>query len=101
MAATISLPLSGLSTSDHWPGAAIGILAATVACCLIIGYCTPIAAAIQAGSHLWALIQTESIDGTHLIMIALGVSLMLLGPGAWSLDARLYGRRRVDLNTRP
>jgi uncharacterized membrane protein YphA (DoxX/SURF4 family) len=38
-------------------------------------------------------------DGTnlHVLLAALGVSLVMLGPGAWSLDARLFGRRRIDV----
>ena len=100
LAAALSLTALGLSMNDTWPGAVFSILAATVACCLVIGYCTPIAAAIQAGSHLWVLVYSESICATRLVMIGLGISLLLLGPGAWSVDARLYGRRRVDLTTR-
>jgi putative oxidoreductase len=101
MAAALSLTASGLLANDHWTGAIIWILAATVGGCFIIGYCTPIAAVAQVASHLWALIYSESLLGTRLVMIALGVSLMLLGPGAWSVDARLYGRRRVNLDTNP
>jgi hypothetical protein len=25
------------------------------------------------------------------------VSLVMLGPGAWSIDRRLFGRKRIDL----
>jgi len=101
MAAALSLSASGLLANDYWAGAIIWFLAATVAGCLIIGYCTPIAAVVQAASHLWALIYSDSLFGTRLVMISLGVSLMLLGPGAWSVDARLYGRRRVHLDANP
>jgi hypothetical protein len=27
----------------------------------------------------------------------IGMSLVMLGPGSWSIDARLYGRKRIDL----
>jgi hypothetical protein len=30
-----------------------------------------------------------------LIATALGVGLAMLGPGAWSLDARIFGRKRL------
>ena len=29
-----------------------------------------------------------------------GVTLALVGPGGWSLDARLFGRRRIDIPER-
>jgi hypothetical protein len=31
----------------------------------------------------------------HMLMASVGLALALIGPGAWSLDARLYGRRRL------
>jgi hypothetical protein len=27
----------------------------------------------------------------------IGLSLAMLGPGAWSIDARLFGRKRIDV----
>ncbi len=36
--------------------------------------------------------------GTQWLAIglaALGISLAMIGPGAWSIDARLYGRKQI------
>ena len=30
-----------------------------------------------------------------LMLAALGISLAMIGPGAWSIDARLYGRKQI------
>ena len=38
----------------------------------------------------------RAID-VSLQQAALGVCLALLGPGAWSIDARLFGRKRVEI----
>jgi hypothetical protein len=39
------------------------------------------------------------LDGRYnssaVISTALGVALAMLGPGAWSLDARVFGRKRI------
>lgn len=32
-----------------------------------------------------------------MLLALIGVSLVMLGPGAWSIDARVYGRKRIDL----
>ena len=36
----------------------------------------------------------------HVIVAVLAVSLAMLGPGAWSIDARLFGRKRIDIDRR-
>jgi uncharacterized membrane protein YphA (DoxX/SURF4 family) len=73
--------------------AALGIL-------LLVGLWTPIAAwlvALYALGHALAL----SADRCHCIMVGiLGVALALLGPGVWSIDARLIGWRRLDMRDR-
>jgi len=35
-----------------------------------------------------------------VLLPTLGASLALLGPGAWSADARLFGWKRIDVRDR-
>jgi putative oxidoreductase len=35
-----------------------------------------------------------------IIQAALGAALAMVGPGAWSIDARLFGRKRIDIPER-
>lgn len=62
---------------------------------LVVGFCTPIAAGLTA------LIGTIGLSA-HLIAlhsfapIVIGIALALLGPGAYSFDARLFGRRLME-----
>lgn len=53
--------------------------------------------AFQAVIELWSAFSTSSETSLHLLLAALGISLVMLGPGAWSLDARLFGRKRIDI----
>lgn len=66
---------------------------------LIIGLWTPIAGVIAAIVESWVLISRpfseQSHPFAHIIIPVLAISLALLGPGAWSLDARLFGRKLV------
>jgi putative oxidoreductase len=43
------------------------------------------------------IILGASIDGRPAALAVIGLSLAMLGPGSWSIDARLFGRKRIDL----
>jgi uncharacterized membrane protein YphA (DoxX/SURF4 family) len=34
----------------------------------------------------------------HVFLAAIAASMAMLGPGAWSIDARLFGRKRIDID---
>ena len=71
------------------------LTAAGVGSLILLGLATPFAAAIGAVAALCIAGPWE-----NRIMLAItGASLALLGPGAWSIDARLCGRRRIDLDS--
>jgi hypothetical protein len=31
------------------------------------------------------------------MLAAVGAALAMVGPGVWSIDARLFGRKRIDI----
>jgi putative oxidoreductase len=37
----------------------------------------------------------------HFLLAVMCAGLAMLGPGAWSVDAYLFGRRRFDIGDRP
>jgi len=65
---------------------------------LIAGYLTPIAAAIGLLIHglIWLTLGGGSAASVIIISLDL-IALALLGPGAYSVDASLFGRRLVIL----
>ena len=67
---------------------------------LLAGLWTPIAGTLQAVIELWIVLSSGDAAVVHLLLVALGVSLAMLGPGAWSVDARLFGRKRIDIRGR-
>jgi hypothetical protein len=75
--------------------AAVQLIPGATAVLLILGLWTPVIgvlAALQAG---W--IALAGNDPPYwLLVMAVTIALALLGPGAWSLDARLFGWKRVD-----
>jgi putative oxidoreductase len=76
-----------------------GLFARCVVDCLAvliwIGLWTPLAAVTGAAIQIGVIILGHGFDLSQLIIAAVGLSLALLGPGAWSLDARLFGRKRL------
>jgi putative oxidoreductase len=67
---------------------------------LFIGLWTPVAGAVQALITLGGALLSAGPDVDQMIRAVFGVSLALLGPGAWSVDARLFGRKRFDITAR-
>jgi putative oxidoreductase len=76
------------------------LVAAGAALLLLVGLWTPVAGVLMAISEL-GLIFSHPIDPwRHILLGALGVALAMLGPGAWSVDARLFGRKRIHIPQR-
>jgi putative oxidoreductase len=75
-------------------------LAAICSALLIIGLWTPVAGLFLAVSELFLLLLPSSSASMHIVLTALGASLAMIGPGAWSLDARLFGRKRIRIPQR-
>ncbi len=61
-----------------------------------VGFLTPIACGLAVLLELYCLIYSQGTDAWHVVnTLLVTLSLGLLGPGAFSLDARLFGRRRL------
>jgi len=102
LAAAIPLLLedgSGIWGAPH-DGLYARFIAIAVGSLLLAGLWTPVAGALQAIVEVWAIFARSAAPGMHVLLAALGVSLAMLGPGAWSMDARLFGRKRIDIPSR-
>ena len=69
---------------------------------LLIGLWTPLAGSLVAlaetGQALAANSPAREAVLIHAFLAILSLGLAMLGPGAWSIDARLFGRQRFDLD---
>lgn len=66
-----------------------------VALLLLIGLATPVAGLSAAAIEVGVMVLHQHYDSSSMVAAALGVALAMLGPGAWSLDARVFGRKRI------
>jgi uncharacterized membrane protein YphA (DoxX/SURF4 family) len=80
-----------------------GLIVILIGASLILGLFTPCAAALAAvAAALAASRAAGPIVGTyeglaHGLVFIDAVSVVLLGPGVFSLDARLFGRREIHI----
>jgi hypothetical protein len=83
--------------SAFWPmgaGFMVRAVAALVALCLCLGVLTPYCAAVSCVLELALLVAVGGPDRFQLGMSALTAAATAgLGPGAYSIDARLFGRK--------
>ena len=101
---TLGLPLVYWGTVDLAPThlTAIPDLAAAIGGILLIsGLFTPVAGVIIALAQLWMALSPAFADGGNrsirLFLAAGAASVAMLGPGAWSVDARRFGRKVFEI----
>ena len=75
------------------------LLIATAGLLLTAGLWTPVVAALMVLLQLWRIISRHGDPASDILLCVLALALALLGPGAWSVDARLFGWKRIEIDT--
>ena len=113
----LRLVVGGAASSQAWliitanqgavhTSVVVALLAFVTGLALIIGFITPIASVLLAAGALLLTVDLSVLGHLPLFesgvarleFIVMSVALIFLGPGALSLDARLYGRREIEVN---
>jgi putative oxidoreductase len=71
----------------------IGVGAGTL---LLLGLWTPVCGALIAVVEVWIALSYAG-GGTSIMLAAFGATVAMIGPGAWSIDARLFGRKHFEI----
>jgi putative oxidoreductase len=88
------------STGSHYVVVLTHYASVIPALLLIAGLWTPIAAALALIVGVWHAFSGQQDLWACALIASLGAALALLGPGAWSIDARLFGWKQIEIRTR-
>jgi len=72
------------------------LIAAVAAVLLLLGLWTPLAGITIAIVGVWVFFACSAHSLTAIIVAVLGATVAMIGPGMWSIDARLYGRKHLE-----
>ncbi len=78
-----------------WTGVGLGLLSLL----MVVGALTPAACTVGALVETSFLLHRQETDTRYIVFALLVIAVLgLLGPGAFSIDARLFGRRQIISN---
>jgi len=71
------------------------IVAAAAGLLILGGLWTPVVGVLAGLVEAWIAFTRPGPQSLAIVLAALVISLAMIGPGAWSIDARLYGRKQI------
>ena len=78
----------------------LSVLTTAAGLLLLAGLWTPVMGTLVAIISVWKIFLLPENLGIYILLATFGAALALLGPGAWSVDARLFGWKRIDIGDR-
>lgn len=66
---------------------------------LLVGLWTPVAGVLGALVEMAMILLVGDDPKARILFICICVAIAMLGPGCWSIDSLLFGRRRLDVSS--
>jgi putative oxidoreductase len=75
----------------------LSVLAIGAGLLLLAGLWTPVAGTLVAVIEVWNIFLLPENLWIYILLGTIGACLAMVGPGAWSIDARLFGRKHIEI----
>ena len=89
-----------LLSLPQWPAIVRPLLESAAGILFVAGLWTPMTGGLVVVVELWSIASRTGEVSNCILLAGFGASLAMLGPGVWSIDARLFGRKQIDLRER-
>lgn len=96
----VSHGITVLLRAPPFAAAALHCLLIVLGVLLLAGLWTPIAGALVAVAAVWEIVSYAAARPQSAATAVMAMALTLLGPGAWSIDAWLYGWKEIKISAR-
>ena len=84
-----------MSAGGHTGLAVAQIAGAGAGLLMLGGLWTPVVGMLAGMVEAWIAFTQPGTQLLAIMLAGLGISLAMIGPGAWSIDAQLYGRKQI------
>ena len=92
--------VSALTAGGSWPPASLHGLGVLLGVLLVAGLWTPVAAVLVVGATIFGGLSHSNPRAPLGWIGLIAACVALLGPGAWSIDAWLYGWKEIKIPAR-
>ena len=62
----------------------------------VAGVWTPLAGLAISMAEVWTFLTSVGNPLIAIMLASFGITVAMIGPGAWSIDAQLYGRKHIE-----
>jgi putative oxidoreductase len=97
----IVIAVGGFRSGPPLAAALLQVLCIALGSLLVIGLWTPFGGTLLALTALWSAFAYPQYRWGCVVIGTLGAALALVGPGMWSVDARLFGWKRLEIRGHP
>jgi putative oxidoreductase len=89
--------VAGFVPGAAWLAIAPACMSIAAGLLMLIGLWTPVGCLFAVVAESWLLFLGGVAPHPKILLFAISVAVAMLGPGSWSIDAVLFGRRRLDV----